>query len=92
VALARLRGGTVFSLRFALFRSAGDVVLGDLLAADVLVYAGYGAGACVLSSPGHPETAAMDLVAALYRAAGVGYRPLRDGQALLINGADTEVV
>jgi dipeptidase E len=132
VALAWLRGGNVFMLRFALFRSAGDVVLGDLLAADALVYAGYSAGACVLSStlrgleivddagavmriygsepvwdglallteaflphyqsPGHPETAAIDLVAARYQAAGVGYRPLRDGQALLVNGADTEVV
>jgi dipeptidase E len=132
VALAWLRGGNVFMLRFALFRSGGDVVLGDLLAADALVYAGYSAGACVLSStlrgleivddagavmriygsepvwdglallteaflphyqsPGHPETAAIDLVAARYQAAGVGYRPLRDGQALLVNGADTEVV
>jgi dipeptidase E len=132
VALAWLRGGNVFMLRFALFRSAGDVVFGDLLAADALVYAGYSAGGCVLSStlrglelvddagavmriygsqpvwdglalldeaflphyqsPGHPETAAIDLVAARYQAAGVGYRPLRDGQALLINGADTEVV
>jgi dipeptidase E len=132
VALAWLRGGNVFMLRFALFRSAGDVVLGDLLAADALVYAGYSAGGCVLSStlrglelvddagavmriygsqpvwdglallseaflphyqsPGHPETAAIDLVAARYQAAGAGYRPLRDGQALLINGADTEVV
>jgi dipeptidase E len=132
VALAWLRGGNVFMLRFALFRSAGDVVFGDLLAADALVYAGYSAGGCVLSStlrglelvddagavmriygsqpvwdglalldeaflphyrsPGHPETAAIDFVAARYQAAGVGYRPLRDGQALLINGADTEVV
>jgi dipeptidase E len=40
-------------------------------------------------SPGHPETAAIDLVAARYQAEGVGYRPLRDGQALLINGADS---
>jgi dipeptidase E len=132
VALAWLRGGNVFMLRFALFRSAGDIVFGDLLAADALVYAGYSAGGCVLSStlrglelvddagavmriygsqpvwdglallneaflphyqsPGHPETAAVDLVAARYQAAGVGYRPLRDGQALLVNGADTEVV
>jgi dipeptidase E len=43
-------------------------------------------------SPGHPETAAIDLVAARYRAEGIGYRPLRDGPALLINGADIEVV
>jgi dipeptidase E len=132
VALAWLRGGNVFMLRFALFRSAGDVVFRDLLAADALVYAGYSAGACVLSptlrglevvddagtvmriygsepvwdglallkeafvphyqSPGHPETAAIDLVAARYEAEGVGYRPVRDGQALLINGPDTEIV
>jgi dipeptidase E len=132
VALAWLRGGNVFMLRFALFRSAGDVVFRDLLAEDALVYAGYSAGACVLSStlrglevvddagavmriygsepvwdglallkeaflphyqsPGHPETAAVDLVAARYQAEGVGYRPLRDGQALLINGVDTEIV
>lgn len=43
-------------------------------------------------SPGHPETAAMNLVVARYQAEGVGYRALRDGQALLINGADTEIV
>jgi dipeptidase E len=132
VDLAWLRGGNVFMLRFALFRSAGDVVFRDLLAEDALVYAGYSAGACVLSStlrglevvddagavmriygsepvwdglallkeaflphyqsPGHPETAAVDLVAARYQAEGVGYRPLRDGQALLINGVDTGIV
>jgi len=132
VDLAWLRGGNVFMLRFALFRSAGDVVFRDLLAEDALVYAGYSAGACVLSStlrglevvddagavmriygsepvwdglallkeaflphyqsPGHPETAAVDLVAARYQAEGVGYRPLRDGQALLINGVDIEIV
>jgi hypothetical protein len=50
VAFAWLRGGSVFMLRFALFRSAGDVVFRDLLAADALVYAGYSAGACILSS------------------------------------------
>jgi len=43
-------------------------------------------------SPGHPETAAIDLVVARYQAEGVGYRPLRDGQALLINGPDTKIV
>ena len=49
VALAWLCGGNVFMLRYALFRSAGDVVFRDLLAADALVYAGYSAGPCVLS-------------------------------------------
>jgi dipeptidase E len=131
-ALAWVRGGNVFMLRYALSRSAGDVVLRDLLAADALVYAGYSAGPCVLSpslrgleavddagavmriygsepvwdglallteafvphyqSPGHPETAAADLVVARYQAAGIGCRPLRDGQALVINGPDTKIV
>ena len=34
----------------------------------------------------------MDLVVARYQAEGVSYRPLRDGQALLINGPDTKIV
>lgn len=132
VALAWLRGGNVFLLRYALYRSGADMVFCDLLAADALVYAGYSAGPCVLSpslrglelvddadavtrtygsqpvwdglallkeafvphyrSPGHPETAAMELVVARYRAEGVAYRTLRDGQALLINGPDTAIV
>jgi dipeptidase E len=47
VALAWLRGGNAFMLRYALFHSAGDVVFRDLLAADALVYAGYSAAAWV---------------------------------------------
>jgi dipeptidase E len=129
--LAWLRGGNVFMLRYALFRSGGDVLFRDLLAADALVYAGYSAGPCVLSpslrgleavddagavtrvygaepvwdglgllneafvphyrSPGH-ETAAIERVVARYQAEGVVYRALRDGQALLINGAYTAIV
>lgn len=49
VALAWLRGGNVFMLRYALRRSGGDTVFRDLLAQDALVYAGYSAGPCVLS-------------------------------------------
>jgi dipeptidase E len=49
IAMAWLRGGNVFMLRYALFRSGGDVIFRDLLAADMLIYAGYSAGACVLS-------------------------------------------
>jgi dipeptidase E len=49
VALAWLRGGNVFMLRYALQRSGGDTVFSDLLARDALVYAGYSAGPCVLS-------------------------------------------
>jgi Peptidase family S51 len=49
VSMAWLRGGNVFTLLNALYRSGGDVVLDELLAADALVYAGYSAGPCVLS-------------------------------------------
>jgi dipeptidase E len=130
--LAWLRGGNVFMLRYALYRSGADTAFGDLLAADALVYAGYSAGPCVLSpslrglelvddadavtriygsqplwdglallheafvphfqSPGHPETAAIELVVARYRAEGIAYRTLHDGQALLVNGPDTVIV
>ena len=43
-------------------------------------------------SPGHPETAAMNHVVARYRAEGISYRTLRDGQALLVNGPDSAIV
>jgi dipeptidase E len=43
-------------------------------------------------SPGHPETAAMELVVARYRAEGVAYRTLHDGQALVVNGPATAIV
>lgn len=132
VCMAWLTGGNVFMLRYALFRSGGDVSFRDLLAADALVYAGYSAGPCVLCaslrgmeavddvdavtlvyraepvwdglgllneafvphyrSPGHPETGAMEVVVARYRAEGTAYRTLHDGQALLINGPDTAIV
>lgn len=130
--VAWLRGGNVFMLRYALYRSGADAALRDLLAADALVYAGYSAGPCVLSpslrglelvddadavtraygappvweglalldeafvphyqSPGHPETTAIGQVVARYRAEGVAYRALHDGQALLVNGPDTAIV
>lgn len=132
VSLAWVRGGNVFMLRHALYRSGACTVFRELLAEDALVYAGYSAGACVLSpslrglelvddadavtrvygwppgwdglgllpealvphyrSPGHPETAAMEQVVARYRAEGVAYRTLRDGQALIINGPETVIV
>ena len=130
--LAWLRGGNVFLLRYALSRSGADVIFRDLLAADALVYAGYSAGACVLSpslrglelvddadavtraygspppwdglavlgeafvphyrSPGHPETAAIERVVTRYRAEGIAFRTLHDGQALLVNGQDAKIV
>jgi dipeptidase E len=43
-------------------------------------------------SPGHPETTAIGLVAEKYRAEGVPYLTLHDGQALLISGASAEIV
>jgi dipeptidase E len=132
VSMAWLRGGNVFMLRSALYRSGGDVVFDELLAADALVYAGYSAGPCVLSpslrglelvddvdavtrtygsrpvwdglallneafvphyrSPGHSETAAIELVVARYRAEGIAYRSLHDGQVLLVNGPETGIV
>ena len=58
VAVAWLRGGNTFVLRHALASSAGDVVFRDLLAADMLVYAGYSAGSCVLA----PSLCGLELV------------------------------
>ena len=49
-------------------------------------------GGRALQSPGHPETAAMELVVARHQAEGVAYRTLDDGQALLVNGPDTAIV
>jgi hypothetical protein len=43
-------------------------------------------------SPGHPETAAIEQVVTRYRAEGIAYRTLRDGQALLVNGPHTKIV
>ena len=43
-------------------------------------------------SPRHPETAAMGLVVARYRAGAVSCRLLRDGQALLVNGPEAKIV
>jgi dipeptidase E len=130
--MAWLRGGNTFMLRYALYRSGAATVFRELLAANALVYAGYSAGACVLSpslrglelvddadavtrihgsqplwdglallpealvphyrSPGHPETAAIERVVTRYRAEGIAYRALHDGQALLVNGPETTIV
>ena len=78
--LAWLRGGNVFMLRYALFRSGGDVIFRDLLAADTLVYAGYSAGACVLS-PSLRGLEAVDDADAVTRVYGA--EPVRDGLGLL---------
>jgi dipeptidase E len=80
VSLAWLRGGNTFMLRYALYRSGADVVLRELLAVDALVYAGYSAGACVLSQ----SLRGLELVddaGAVTRT--YGSPPLWDGLALL---------
>ncbi|WP_330252478.1 peptidase E [Nocardia sp. NBC_00565] len=47
--LVWVRGGNTFVLRAQFARSGADIVLPELLAADALVYAGYSAGACLLT-------------------------------------------
>ncbi|GAA5068083.1 Type 1 glutamine amidotransferase-like domain-containing protein [Nocardia callitridis] len=47
--LVWVRGGNTFVLRAQFARSGADLVLTRLLTADALVYAGYSAGACVLT-------------------------------------------
>ncbi|HEY7485850.1 MAG TPA: Type 1 glutamine amidotransferase-like domain-containing protein [Streptosporangiaceae bacterium] len=44
-----------------------------------------------VDSPGHPETEILSTVAARYRAEGVAHRPLRDGQALVVDGSDARI-
>ncbi|HEY3479620.1 MAG TPA: Type 1 glutamine amidotransferase-like domain-containing protein [Streptomyces sp.] len=45
-----------------------------------------------VDSPGHPESAALDAVAAAYRADGTAHRALRDGQAIVVDGPTETVV
>ncbi|GAB2658335.1 Type 1 glutamine amidotransferase-like domain-containing protein [Kribbella swartbergensis] len=45
-----------------------------------------------LDSPGHPETDLVATVAELYDRTGVPYLPMRDGQALVIDGDHRELV
>jgi dipeptidase E len=80
VALAWLRGGNVFMLRYALRRSGGDTVSCDLLASDALVYAGYSAGPCVLSPSlqGLEAVYDADALMRIYRA-----EPVWEGLAVL---------
>ncbi|PXX66334.1 dipeptidase E [Nocardia tenerifensis] len=48
-----VRGGNTFVLRAQFARSGADLVLPALLAKDALVYAGYSAGACLLTPDLH---------------------------------------
>ncbi len=45
-----------------------------------------------LDSPGHPENDLVEQVRALYERTGVSHLPMRDGQALVIDGATRELV
>jgi dipeptidase E len=45
-----------------------------------------------LDSPGHPETELLEKVAGLYVRTGVPYLPMRDGEALVIDGNHRELV
>jgi dipeptidase E len=45
-----------------------------------------------LDSPGHPETELLEKVAGLYVRTGVPYLPMRDGEALVIDGDHRELV
>ncbi|OKK22745.1 hypothetical protein AMK16_06705 [Streptomyces sp. CB00455] len=53
-----VHGGNPFVLRLAMALSGADEILTDLLHRDVLVYAGWSAGACVLS----PSLRGLELV------------------------------
>jgi dipeptidase E len=45
-----------------------------------------------LDSPGHPETELLEKVVEFYDRSGVRYLPMRDGQALVIDGESRELV
>jgi dipeptidase E len=70
-----MRGGNVFVLRRALSDSDADAVIADLLDRDAVVYAGYGASACVLA-PDLPGLEGVDAVTAVPE-------PIWDGLAVL---------
>ncbi|WP_069165018.1 Type 1 glutamine amidotransferase-like domain-containing protein [Nocardia altamirensis] len=55
-----VRGGNTFVLRAQFARSGADLVLPRLLADDALVYAGYSAGACLLTPDLHGLEVADD--------------------------------
>jgi dipeptidase E len=78
--LVWVRGGNTFVLRAQLARSGADSVLRKLLDADALVYAGYSAGACVMTPDLHGlET--MDDPAEVLSACGI--EPRWDGLGLV---------
>ncbi|WP_433713716.1 Type 1 glutamine amidotransferase-like domain-containing protein [Nocardia sp. CA-084685] len=78
--LVWVRGGNTFVLRAQFARSGADFVLPKLLAADALVYAGYSAGACLLTPDLH-GLESMDDPAEVGPACGIG--PRWDGLGLV---------
>ncbi|WP_280386839.1 Type 1 glutamine amidotransferase-like domain-containing protein [Nocardia wallacei] len=75
-----VRGGNTFVLRAQFARSAADLVIGRLLAEDALVYAGYSAGACLLTPDLH-GIEKVDDPAEVHPACGI--EPRWDGLALV---------
>ncbi|KAA0022436.1 Type 1 glutamine amidotransferase-like domain-containing protein [Antrihabitans cavernicola] len=75
-----VRGGNTFVLRAQCARSGTDRVLRDRLADDSLVYAGYSAGACLLTPSLHGIEAADDPDEVLPTC---GIEPIWDGLGLV---------
>ncbi|HLS79678.1 MAG TPA: Type 1 glutamine amidotransferase-like domain-containing protein [Nocardia sp.] len=78
--LVWVRGGNTFVLRAQCARSGADRVLPALLADDALVYAGYSAGACLLT-PDLRGLEAMDDPGEVAPACGI--EPVWDGLGLV---------
>ncbi|MEU0540999.1 Type 1 glutamine amidotransferase-like domain-containing protein [Nocardia sp. NPDC005978] len=78
--LVWVRGGNTFVLRAQFARSGADVVLTRLLERDALVYAGYSAGACVMTPDLH-GLESMDDPGEVRTACGV--EPRWDGLGLV---------
>ncbi|RJO72299.1 peptidase [Nocardia panacis] len=75
-----VRGGNTFVLRAQFARSGADRALTRLLAADALVYAGYSAGACVMTPDLHGLESADDPAEAR---TACGIEPRWDGLGLV---------
>lgn len=78
--LVWVRGGNTFVLRAQFARSGADLVLRDLLGEDALAYAGYSAGACLLTPDLHGLEAADDPAEVL---PACGIEPRWDGLGLV---------
>ena len=80
VGLVWVRGGNTFVLRAQCARSGADSVLPEMLRADTFVYAGYSAGACLLT-PSLRGLEAADDPAEVVTTCGV--QPIWDGLGLV---------